>query len=128
LEPRVGPGVRRTGTARPTPPALPRQGRTPRMPGGYAEPAQEVGDGLGPLALLQPHTAQLPANPAVQGQPVTLTGRVAEVGHPTGQERVEVTDRRLAADPSAPTGDLPDAGLGALQTLRGDAQRAAPEK
>src|SRR4029077_16185502 len=91
-------------------------------------PAQEVRDGLGPLALLQPHAAQLPANPAVQGRQVTLTGRIAEVGHPAGQERVEFTDHPVEADPSAPPSDLPDARLGALQTLRGDAQRAAPEE
>ena len=59
---------------------------------------------------------------------MTLTSRIAEVGHPAAQERIEFPDHLREADPSAPASDLPDACLGALLDFRGAAQRAAPEE
>lgn len=56
------------------------------------------------------------------------TRRVAEVRHPTGQERVELGDHPVEADASIAPSDLADAVLGPFQALWGDAQPTASQE
>ncbi len=63
-----------------------------QVPEEVCRPAPaEVHNGFGPFPLLQPHAAQLPTNPPVQPAQVSPAFRIAEVGHPPGEEGVPVT-------------------------------------
>src|SRR4051812_18298832 len=111
-----------------TPPALTTRRRHPCPLRRYVEALQEVGDGLDPLALFEPHAPQLPPYPAVEVTQVTATRCIAKVRHPARQERVEFRDHPFETHAPISPGDLADAVPGALKTHRSDAQAASRQQ
>ena len=83
---------------------------------------QEVSDGLRPLALLEPHTAELAPHPFIKTLKVALAFRMAIVSHPARKERVEVLDHPFQTHATVAPGDLPRPILEAVQALGGDAK------
>ena len=88
-----------------------------RLERGHAQSPEKAGDGLAALALLEAQAAQPPPNPFVQTFEFEPTSRISVVGQPPREEQIELDDDLRQAFALVPTGDLPDAFLGALDAL-----------
>ena len=94
----------------------------------HTQADQEGGHRPSPFSLLQPHTSQLPPDPLVQPLEVRLRAGIAEVRHPSGEERVQFRDHPLQADAPVAACDLSDPILGAFKACRCDGQPTAREQ
>ena len=78
--------------------------------------------GLGALAVLEPDAAQLSPGPRVEALQVALAAGIAEVGHPSRKEAVELRDHARQANAPIALGDLADPLLHAGEARRRDAE------
>ena len=79
----------------------------------HPQTPEKAGDGRATLALLEAEAAQSSPNPFIQTLEVEAAGRKAVVGHPANDEQIESDDHLRQTTASGPTGNLPDALLGA---------------
>ncbi len=84
--------------------------------------SEESAPSRGLLALFEPHAAQLAAPPAIQAAQLAVCLGVTEGRHPSGQVGIGLVDHLPQADRRLR--DLTQARLGALDTLRRDAEGA----
>jgi len=123
LEP--GRGHRRVGLGASGhgPPAEPRRGDRPPVPGADAEPTQEASDRLRGPALAEPDAPEPPPQPLVQPAQRSRPG-VAEVRDPARGEGVDLRDHPCHRGTPVAAGDPAQALLDPGEAVRRDIERA----
>jgi hypothetical protein len=79
---------------------------------------EEVGDRLGPFALLEAHAAELATKPFVGFPESLFAGGVAQVCHPSRYEAVHLRDHPFERDAPVAPGDLSELVLYPIKAFR----------